>query len=86
MSTRNVGAAFAPLLSIQDIDQRAIVMVAIGLPMQIDGCLSCASRTVERTLAAGIPLSNCALNAKWHAHFGVENGKFRAPSDDRSIR
>jgi len=54
--------------------------------MQIDGCLSCASRTVERTLAAGVPLSNCALNAKWHAHFGVENGKFRAPSDDRSIR
>jgi BASS family bile acid:Na+ symporter len=34
MSTRNLGAAFAPLFAIGDIDQRAIVMVAIGVPMQ----------------------------------------------------
>ena len=42
MSTRNVGAAFAPLLSVQDIDQRARVMVAIGLPMQIIASLLAA--------------------------------------------
>ena len=35
MSTRNLGAALAPLLSVQDVDQYAIVMVAIGVPMQI---------------------------------------------------
>ena len=35
MSTRNLGAALTPLLSVQDVDQRAIVMVAIGVPMQI---------------------------------------------------
>jgi len=34
MSTRNLGAAFAPLFAVPDIDQRAIVMVAIGVPMQ----------------------------------------------------
>ncbi len=34
MSTRNLGAAIAPLFAIHDIDQRAIVMVAIGIPMQ----------------------------------------------------
>jgi BASS family bile acid:Na+ symporter len=34
MSTRNLGAAFAPLFAVADIDQRAIVMVAIGVPMQ----------------------------------------------------
>jgi bile acid:Na+ symporter, BASS family len=34
MSTRNLGAAFAPLFAIQDVDQRAIIMVALGVPMQ----------------------------------------------------
>jgi BASS family bile acid:Na+ symporter len=34
MSTRNLGAAFAPLFAITGIDQRAIVMVALGVPMQ----------------------------------------------------
>ena len=34
MSTRNLGAAFAPLFAIADVDQRAIVMVALGVPMQ----------------------------------------------------
>jgi bile acid:Na+ symporter, BASS family len=34
MSTRNLGAAFAPLFAIADVDQRAVVMVAIGVPMQ----------------------------------------------------
>jgi hypothetical protein len=34
MSTRNLGAAFAPLFAITGIDERAIVMVALGVPMQ----------------------------------------------------
>jgi bile acid:Na+ symporter, BASS family len=34
MATRNVGAAFAPLLAISGVDQRAVVMVALGVPMQ----------------------------------------------------
>ncbi len=34
MSTRNIGAAFAPLFAISGVDQRAFVMVALGVPMQ----------------------------------------------------
>src|SRR5512135_228604 len=34
MSTRNLGAAFAPLFAAASVDQRAIVMVALGVPMQ----------------------------------------------------
>ena len=34
MATRNLGAAFAPLFAIPHVDHRAIVMVALGVPMQ----------------------------------------------------
>ena len=34
MATRNLGAAFAPLFAIRGVDQRAIVMVALGVIMQ----------------------------------------------------
>jgi bile acid:Na+ symporter, BASS family len=34
MATRNLGAAFAPLFAVKDVDQRAIVMVALGVIMQ----------------------------------------------------
>ena len=34
MATRNLGAAFAPLFAIPGVDQRAIVMVALGVVMQ----------------------------------------------------
>lgn len=34
MTTRNLGAAFAPLFAIPGMDRRAIVMVALGVPMQ----------------------------------------------------
>ena len=34
MTTRNLGAAFAPLFAIPEMDRRAIVMVALGVPMQ----------------------------------------------------
>lgn len=43
MATRNIGAALAPLFAMPDVDQRAIVMVAIGVPMQ----------TIASLLAAG---------------------------------
>jgi BASS family bile acid:Na+ symporter len=32
--TRNLGAAFAPLFAVAGVDERAIVMVALGVPMQ----------------------------------------------------
>jgi BASS family bile acid:Na+ symporter len=32
--TRNLGAAFAPLFTAPDVDERAIVMVALGVPLQ----------------------------------------------------
>lgn len=35
MASRNVGAAIAPLLSVTGIDERAVVMVVLGLPMMI---------------------------------------------------
>lgn len=35
MATRNLGAALAPLFSLADVDQRAIVMVVLGLPLMV---------------------------------------------------
>jgi bile acid:Na+ symporter, BASS family len=35
MTTRNIGAAFAPILSVADMDQRAVVMLVLGLPMMV---------------------------------------------------
>jgi BASS family bile acid:Na+ symporter len=35
MATRNLGAALAPLFSLPDVDQRAIVMVVLGLPVMV---------------------------------------------------
>jgi BASS family bile acid:Na+ symporter len=32
MATRNLGAALAPLMAAANMDQRAIVMVVLGLP------------------------------------------------------
>ena len=32
--TRNLGAAFAPLFAVSGGDERAIVMVAFGVPLQ----------------------------------------------------
>lgn len=41
LSTRNLGAALAPLLAVPQIDQRAIIMVGLGLPsMLLFGWLS----------------------------------------------
>jgi BASS family bile acid:Na+ symporter len=42
MATRNLGPAFAPLFAAPDVDQRAIVMVAIGVPMQTIAALLAA--------------------------------------------
>jgi BASS family bile acid:Na+ symporter len=35
MATRNLGVALAPLLSLAEVDQRAIVMVVLGLPITV---------------------------------------------------
>lgn len=35
LSTRNLGASLAPLLSVPDIDERAIIMIGLGLPAML---------------------------------------------------
>jgi BASS family bile acid:Na+ symporter len=35
LATRNLGAALAPLFSVAEMDQRAIVMVVLGLPLMV---------------------------------------------------
>jgi BASS family bile acid:Na+ symporter len=35
MATRNLGAALAPLFALANVDQRAIVMVVLGLPLMV---------------------------------------------------
>jgi BASS family bile acid:Na+ symporter len=35
MTTRNLGAAMAPLLMVPDMDQRALIMVVLGLPLMV---------------------------------------------------
>ena len=53
MSTRNLGAAFAPLFAISDVDQRAIIMVALGVPMQTIFSLLAANWFARRNRVAG---------------------------------
>ena len=40
--TRNLGAAFAPLFAVAGVDERAIVMVALGVPLQTIAALIAA--------------------------------------------
>jgi hypothetical protein len=35
MATRNLGATLAPLMAAADMDQRAIVMIVLGLPIMV---------------------------------------------------
>jgi len=63
ISTRNLGAALAPLFAIPDIDQRAIVMVVIGVPMQTAASLLAARwfgrrAEISKTGVAGIAGEN----------------------------
>jgi BASS family bile acid:Na+ symporter len=61
MATRNIGAALAPLFSIAEMDQRAIVMVVLGFPMMVIFALLAAkwfgrpASIDERSLACSIP-------------------------------
>lgn len=55
MSTRNLGAAFAPLVAIASIDQRAVAMVAIGVPLQFIVSLL-AARWIGVRAAVGEPV------------------------------
>jgi bile acid:Na+ symporter, BASS family len=52
MATRNIGAALAPLFAVADVDQRAIVMVALGVPMQTIFSLI-AARWLSRRASVG---------------------------------
>jgi hypothetical protein len=35
MGTRNIGAALAPILGARDLDPRAMVMIALGVPVTL---------------------------------------------------
>jgi BASS family bile acid:Na+ symporter len=50
MATRNIGAALAPLFAIAGVDQRAIVMVALGVPMQTIASILTARWMARRAL------------------------------------
>jgi len=58
--TRNLGAALAPLFAMAGIDERVIVMVALGVPLQ----------TIAAVVAArvfGARAGGCAASAKFGA-------------------
>jgi bile acid:Na+ symporter, BASS family len=61
MATRNLGAAFAPLFAVHDVDQRAIVMVALGVLMQAS--FSFAAATWFGRLASRVETSGKAVVA-----------------------
>ena len=53
MTTRNIGAAMAPLLSVPGMDERAVVMVVLGLPIMVMFALFAAKRFGRRASTKG---------------------------------
>ena len=56
--TRNLGAAFAPLFAVAGVDERAIVMVALGVPLQTIAAIVAArvfGRLAEGTVLGEAP-------------------------------
>jgi len=53
LCTRNLGAAFAPLFAVAGADERAIVMVALGVPLQTIAALIAARVFGARADAGG---------------------------------
>jgi len=53
MSTRNLGAAFAPFLAIPHVDQQAMVMVTVAIPIQLIVASFAARQFARRALAFG---------------------------------
>ena len=53
MTTRNIGAAIAPLLSVPGMDERAVVMVVLGLPIMVIFSLFAAKRFGRRASTKG---------------------------------
>ena len=54
--TRNLGAAFAPLFAVSGADERAIVMVALGVPLQTLAAVVAAKVFARRALRADATL------------------------------
>jgi BASS family bile acid:Na+ symporter len=52
MCTRNLGAALAPLFALTAVDERAIVMVMIGLPFMIIFAILVSKTSVSKTIEA----------------------------------
>jgi len=55
LSMRNLGAAFAPLLAIQHLDQEAMVMVTLAIPIQVLISSFAAHLFARRVLTVGTP-------------------------------
>jgi len=55
MATRNIGAALAPLFSMPDVDQRAVVMVVLGFPIMV-GFAFLATKWFGHPAAIGDPV------------------------------
>ncbi len=53
MTTRNLGAAFAPFFGMRHIDQQAMVMVAVALPVQFIVASLAARQFARRDLTVG---------------------------------
>jgi BASS family bile acid:Na+ symporter len=53
--TRNLGAAFAPLFAVAGTDERAIVMVALGVPLQTIAAVVAARVFGARAAGTGAP-------------------------------
>jgi BASS family bile acid:Na+ symporter len=53
MTPRNIGAAMAPLLSVPGMDERAVVMVVLGLPIMVLFALFAAKRFGRRASKKG---------------------------------
>jgi len=60
--TRNLGAAFAPLFTAPGVDERAIVMVALGVPLQMIFAFV-AARMFARRASIGEPEAAGAASA-----------------------
>ena len=53
LCTRNLGAAFAPLFAVGGVNERAIVMVALGVPLQTIAAIVAARVFASRAEGAG---------------------------------
>ncbi len=64
MITRNLGAAMAPLFAVAAIDERAIVMVVLAIPLQLIFAAIAARWFKEHTPIVEAKIEACATEQK----------------------